>query len=115
MSEKTLEELLEEELKDQMTDISMLHTGTPEKSEAIKGFSILYDKRQDAFKRKADAEEASARRKDRKIDHVMNGVGIGLPILAYGVMYVIGLDFEKSGTLGSTFVRNLVGKMKFTK
>lgn len=63
MNEKTLEERMEEELKDQLTDISMLHTGNPEKTEAIKAFAVLYDKRQDTIKLKAEAEEAQARRK----------------------------------------------------
>ena len=40
-------------MKDQLTDISMLHTGTPEKSKAISDFAVLYDKRQDTIKLKA--------------------------------------------------------------
>ena len=115
MNEKTLEERLEEELKDQLTDISMLHTGTPEKTEAIKSFAMLYDKRQDTIKLKAEAEEATAKKKDRIIDHVISGAGTVLPILATGVMYMVGMNFEKTGTLTSTFFRNLVGKMKVTK
>ena len=51
MNEKTLEEQLEADLKDQLTDISMLHTGTPEKSKAISDFAVLYDKRQDIAKK----------------------------------------------------------------
>ena len=64
MNEKTLEEQLEAELKDQLTDISMLHTGTPEKSKAISDFAVLYDKRQDTIKLKAEAEEAKAKKKE---------------------------------------------------
>lgn len=115
MDERTLEEQLEEELKDQLTDISMLYTGTPEKAEAIKSFAVLYDKRQDTIKQKAEVEEAKAKKKDRVIDHVISGVGTVLPVLATGVMYMVGMNFEKTGTLTSTFFRNLVGKMKVTK
>ena len=76
MNEKTLEEQLEEELKDQLTDISMLHTGTPEKSKAISDFAVLYDKRQDTIKLKAEAEEARVKKKDRGSYHqwCWNGV-----------------------------------------
>ncbi len=115
MNEKTLEEQLEEELKDQLTDISMLHTGNPEKTEAIKAFVVLYDKRQDTIKLKAEAEEAKVKKKDRVVDHIINGVGTVLPVLATGIMYAVGMNFEKTGTLTSTFFRNLVGKMKVTK
>ena len=115
MNEQTLEEQLEEELKDQLTDISMLHTGNPEKTEAIKAFAVLYDKRQDTIKLKAEAEEAKAKKKDRVVDHIISGVGIVLPVLATGIMYAVGMNFEKTGTLTSTFFRNLVGKMKVTK
>ena len=115
MNEKTLEEQLEAELKDQLTDISMLHTGTPEKSKAISDFAVLYDKRQDTIKLKAEAEEAKAKKKDRVVDHIISGVGTVLPDLATRIMYAIGMNFEKTGTLTSTFFRNLVGKMKVMK
>ena len=115
LNEKTLEERMEEELKDQLTDISMLHTGNPEKTEAIKAFAVLYDKRQDTIKLKAEAEEAQAKKKDRVVDHIISGVGTVLPVLATGIMYAVGMNFEKTGTLTSTFFRNLVGKMKVTK
>ena len=115
MNEKTLEEQLEEELKDQLTDISMLHTGTPEKSKAISDFAVLYDKRQDTIKLKAEAEEARAKKKDHVVDNIISGVGTVLPVLATGIMYAVGMNFEKTGTLTSTFFRNLVGKMKVTK
>ena len=115
MNEKTLEEQLEEELKDQLTDISMLHTGTPEKTEAIRAFGMLYNERHETIKLKAEAEEAKAKKKDRVVDHIINGVGTVLPVLATGIMYAVGMNFEKTGTLTSTFFRNLVGKMKVTK
>ena len=115
MNEKTLEERMEEELKDQLSDIAMLHTGNPEKTAAIKAFAVLYDKRQDTIKLKAEAEEAQAKKKDRVVDHIISGVGTVLPVLATGIMYVVGMNFEKTGTLTSTFFRNLVGKMKVTK
>ena len=49
------------------------------------------------------------------MDHIINGVGTVLPVLATGIMYAVGMNFEKTGTLTSTFFRNLVGKMKVTK
>ena len=99
MKEKTLDERIEEELKDQLTDISMLHTGTPEKSEAIKGFTTLYEKRQS--------------QKEHKADRVIR-IGEGaLKAVGYMAMFVIGMNFEKTGTLTSSFFRNLVSKTKF--
>lgn len=80
MNEKTLEEQLEEELKDQLTDISMLHTGNPEKTEAIKAFAVLYDKRQDTIKLKAEAEEAKVKKKDRVVDHIISCLAFSLMI-----------------------------------
>ena len=115
MYEKTLEEQMEEEQKDQLTDISMLHTGNPEKTEEIKAFAVLYDKRQDTIKLKAEAEEAQGKKNDRVVDHIISGVGTVLPVLATGIMYAVGMNFEKTGTLTSTFFRNHVGKMKVTK
>ena len=67
------------------------------------------------FKTKAEAEEARAKKKDRVVDHIISGVGTVLPVLATGIMYAVGMNFEKTGTLTSTFFRNLVGKMKVTK
>ncbi len=51
----------------------------------------------------------------RVVDHIISGVGTVLPVLATGIMYAVGMNFEKTGTLTSTFFRNLVGKMKVTK
>lgn len=99
MKEKTLDERIEEELKDQLTDISMLHTGTPEKSEAIKGFTTLYEKRQS--------------QKEHKTDRVIRIGESALKAIGYTAMFVIGMNFEKTGTLTSSFFRNLVGKTKF--
>ena len=106
---------MEEGLRDQVSDVSMLHTGKPEKTEASKAFAVLYDKRQDTIKLKAEAEEAQAKKKDRVVDHIISGVGTVLPVLATGIMYAVGMNFEKTGTLTSTFFSNLVGKMKVTK
>lgn len=99
MKEKTLDERIEEELKDQLIDISMLNAGTPEKTEAIKGFTALYEKRQS--------------QKEHKTDRAIR-IGEGaLKAVGYVAMFVIGLNFEKTGTLTSNFFRNLVGKTKF--
>ena len=113
--ERTLEELVEEELRDQLNDISKLDTGTPEKSEAIKGFTVLYEKRQNEIKQKAEIDDMTAKKRDRKIDRIVSCIGTGLSVLAYGTMFLVGLNFEKTGTITSQFVRNLVGKAKINK
>lgn len=106
MEERTLEERLEDELKDQLADISVMKTGSEEKSEAIKGFATLYDKRLDKMKGDGD-------RKNRKSDRIVQIAETGLKFLGYTGMFIIGMNFEKTGTLTSNFFRNLIGKAKF--
>lgn len=106
MDKKTLEEQLEDELRDQLTDISRMGTGTEEKSEAIKGFATLYDKRVD--KMNADVD-----RKNHKSDRIVRIGESAVKFIGYTAMFLIGMNFEKTGTLTSSFFRNLVGKPKF--
>ena len=83
MDRKTLEERLEDELRDQLTDISKMETGSEEKSEAIKGFATLYDKRLDKMKGDGD-------RKNRKSDRIVQIAETGLKFLGYTAMFIIG-------------------------
>ena len=39
-------------------------------------------------------------------------IGIGLPLIAYGIWFKRGLKFEETGTIGSDMMRNLMSRFK---
>lgn len=108
MNEKTLNEMFEEEVKSQLSDIRTMAAGSEEKTEAVRAVSLL----QESYNATIKLQEE---KKDRVRDRIMKGFEIGVPAVSMGIMYAIGMNFEKTGTLCSTFVRNLVSKIKFTK
>lgn len=108
MNEKTLNEMYEEEVKKQLADIRAMAAGSEAKTEAIRAVALL----QESYNATTKLNEE---KKDRVRDRIMKGFEIEVPVISTGIMYAIGMNFEKTGTLCSTFVRNLVSKMKFAK
>lgn len=55
-----------------------------------------YDKKKDAY--------------DKRLDRALTVLGILVPSLTYGTLYLKGLEFETEGTVTSTMFRNLLSK-----
>lgn len=105
---KTIEERIDEELEKELSDISMMQTGSEQKAQAIKHFTEMYSNRTEAAKLKEGQRSGLA---DRAIQIGSKLLEIG----AYAGLFVLGLKFEETGALSSMFVKghaNRLGRMK---
>lgn len=62
--------------------------------------------------------EVSKKDTDKIISYIRTGIDAGaviLPLVVYVVLYFVGLKFEETGHVTSTWLRNLIGKIKPTK
>ena len=100
---KDLSDLLEKEIKTEIQNLSILETGSKEKSTAIDDLTKLY---------KLRIEEES--RKDRFLRVGVEAAGIILPLIFYGIWLRRGFKFEETGTFTSTTFRNLFNRFRPT-
>lgn len=128
-----LREMLGEEIKAEIQNLSELEPGSDEKSKAIDELSKLYRLKIEEIKADAEREDARTRnelereklnleierkesqRKADKLDRWLNvGVQAGLGVIsliAYDIWHRRGLKFEETGTVTSPQTRNLISKM----
>lgn len=117
-NQKLLDEVIEKEIR----NLSVLLSGSQEKSKAINDLTELYKLRIEEIKLKqAEAENAEDRTLKQKQlvsqawDRWVNvGVQIGLStmgLIAYDIWYRRGLRFEETGTIGAPMTRNLISRM----
>lgn len=99
---------LEKEIERLLKELKALDPSTVEYSTVASRLDTLYKLSIENLK--ADTEKV-----ERKKDRIANvGVQAGLAIggwIAYDIWNRRGLNFEKTGTVGSMWVRNLIGKM----
>ena len=132
-----IKDLLGEEIKSQIKDLSNLETGSEKKSSAIKDLAQLYKLRIEQEKNEMELEERRIKREDENICHTQDedfrksqlkeqnidrylklGVAIldiGLPLLFYGAWMKKGFKFEETGTFTSSTFRNLFSRFRPTK
>lgn len=132
--------LLEEEIEDEIRDLSSLRAGSEEKSKAIDDVAKLYRLRIEEIKAeterndknnqyelgksklelddeiaRADYDVKDAQQKAESIERWINfGVQVGFTLggwIAYDIWHRRGLKFEETGTIGSQWTRNLMTKM----
>lgn len=133
MAEDKVLIMLNEEIADQLTAIGKEELDTKDMAERIKNVTELYKLRIEEMKLAADIEDKSAKRaidvennircslykdeelkgqkKDRRIKV---GLTVGQGVL-YVAAFLVGLNFEKTGSFSSKMMTNLIGKFRLSK
>lgn len=128
--DKELDELLDEEIRNEIEGLSDFESGSEEKLKAIKGIAELYKLKIDEYRASAEAIDKEERRKsedslksvelddnkkDRLIRVCLAGAELVLPLIFYAVWMRRGLKFEETGTFTSTTFRGLFNRFRPTK
>ena len=137
MEEKTIDELLNEEIADEIKALSELEAGSNEKSAAIEDLTKLYKLRIEENKSSWDADDKYNRRimdeksndkddeikqkqleeqvKDRYFKVGIAAAELMIPLMFYGIWMRKGFKFEETGTYTSTTFRGLFNRFRPTK
>ena len=132
-----IKDLLNEEIKNQISDLAKLEAGSKEKSIAIDDLTKLYKLRIEESKNELDDEEKEARRlmEDRQFDDEtlvkekqlneqvkerwfrlgIAAAELVLPLIFYGAWMSKGFKFEETGAFTSTTFRGLINRFRPTK
>lgn len=138
--DKSIRELLEEELKADIESLDNLSPDTEEYKKIADNIAKLHEllvaeyehelkdeaqrrellRAEDELEIKRDAENdrQTQCKKDRRIQYIRIGLeagGIVLPLIFYGVWLKKGFEFEKDGIVTSSFFKNMINRMKPTK
>lgn len=133
MEEKELKNLLEDEIRSEITKLSSMEPGSAEHQKAADSLATLYKlnieqtENDRAFMEKCDREATEARevmikieeleerKKDRIVKIIMEGAGLALPLIFYGIWMRKGFKFEETGTYTSTTFRGLFNRFRPTR
>lgn len=125
-----IRDLLGEEIKTEIRDLSTFEPGSKEKSIAIEDLAKLYKLRIDETRNEWDFNEKYESRdsdiqfkkdqleeqvKDRYFKLGVEAAGIILPMIFYAAWMKRGFRFEETGTYTSTTFRGLFNRFKPTK
>lgn len=114
-----IKEMLSEEIKKQIEDLSELDPGNEEKSKAIDNVVKLYKLTLEKEKASCDSEnernQLNEQKRDRYVKIGIAAAEIILPLIFYGAWIGKGLRFEKDGSFTSTTFKNLISKFRPTK
>lgn len=125
-----IRDLLEEEIKTEIRDLSTLEAGSKEKSTAIEDVAKLYRLKIEETRNEWDFNEKYESRdsdilfkkdqlgeqvKDRYFRLGVEAASIILPMIFYAAWMKRGFRFEESGTYTSTTFRGLFNRFKPTK
>ena len=125
-----IRDLLGEEIKEEIQNLSTLESGSKEKSTAIEDLAKLYRLRIEELKNDGDLSEKyysreyeeqlkkdqlSEQVKDRYFRLGVEAAGIVLPLIFYAAWMKRGFKFEENGTFTSTTFRGLFNRFKPTK
>lgn len=128
--DEEIREMLGEEIKAGLSDLSSLETGSKEKSEAIDDLVKLYKLKIEESKAEMDylkeidehersdqtkREQLSEQVKDRYFKLGIAAAELVLPLMFYAVWMKRGFQFEKDGTYTSTTFRGLFNRFRPTK
>jgi hypothetical protein len=128
--DEEIRDLLGEEIKTEIRDLSTLEPGSKEKSTAIDDLAKLYRLRIEETKNEWDFNEKYYTResdnilkkdqleeqiKDRYFRLGLEAAGIILPMIFYAAWMKRGFRFEETGTYTSTTFRGLFNRFKPTK
>ena len=125
-----IKELLEEEIKAEIENLSSLEAGSEKHSVAVESLAKLYKLRLDETKNEMDCRDKSENRendidfkrvqileagKDRYVKIGIAAAELILPLMFYAVWMRKGFKFEENGTYTSTTFRGLFSRFKPTK
>jgi hypothetical protein len=125
-----IRDLLEEEIKTEIRNLSTLEAGSKEKSTAIEDLAKLYRLRIEETRNEWDFNEKYESRngdmrlkkdqleeqvKDRYFRLGVEAASIILPLIFYAAWMKRGFRFEETGTYTSTTFRSLFNRFKPTK
>jgi len=128
--DEEIKDLLGEEIKTEIRNLSTLEPGSKEKSTAIEDLAKLYKLRIEETKNEWDFNEKYESRdsdiqfkkdqleeqvKDRYFRFGVEAAGIILPLIFYAIWMKRGFKFEETGTYTSTTFRGLFNRFKPTK
>lgn len=135
--EEDIKKLLSEEIASEIQALSVLESGSKEKSTAIDDLTKLYKLRIEENKSEWDADERYNRRvmedesnvRDNEVKQIQIAeqikdryfrVGIAaaelmIPLVFYGIWMKKGFKFEETGTYTSTTFRGLFNRFRPTK
>lgn len=134
MEEKTIDELLNEEIADEIKALSELEAGSNEKSAAIEDLTKLYKLRIEENKSSWDADDKYNRRimdeksndkddeikqkqleeqvKDRYFKVGIAAAELMIPLMFYGIWMNRGFKFEETGTITSSTFKGLINRFR---
>lgn len=118
-----IKQKLDEEIEQEIQELSELEAGSEAKAKAIDGVTKLYrlklDEVEVTTKRRESENQKEleeAKRKDaNKSQWIGIAVQVGLAVagwIAYDIWHRRGLKFEETGTVTSPWTRNLMSNMK---
>lgn len=118
-----IKERLDEEIEQEIQELSEMEAGSEAKAKAIDGVTKLYRLKLDEVEAetrrreiKAQKEIEEAKRKDaNKGQWIGIAVQVGLAVagwICYDIWHRRGLKFEETGTVTSPWTRNLMSNMK---
>lgn len=108
-------ELVNEEIKDELSLVRSLQYGSDEYQTAINTTTKLMDKQIEMEKLRTDNEhkliEMKSEKKDRIVKNVLNGVGIvgGFALTVWGTVY--STKFEQDGSYTTIMGRGFISKL----
>lgn len=137
MEEKSIEELLSEEIAEEIQALAYLESGSKEQSAAIDDLTKLYKLRIEENKsvweadekcnRRVMEEKANAREEEIKRTQIAEQVrdryfrvGIAaaelmIPLIFYGIWMRRGFEFEETGAFTSSTFKGLINRFRPTK
>lgn len=107
-----IRDLLGEEIKEEIFNLSALEPGSKEKSTAIEDLTKLYRLRIEELSKKDQLNEQV---KDRYFRLGVEAAGIVLPLIFYATWMRKGFEFEETGIFTSTTFRGLFNRFKPTR
>lgn len=111
-----IRKMRDDEIKTELMGIYLQEPTAEGYSAATDRLEKLYKLRIEEIKADGEIEFKKAQlaegKKDRWIKLIVDGVAIGAPLVCYGVWYYSGLEFEKTGSIRSLPVRNLLSLFK---
>ena len=118
-----IKERLDEEIEQEIQDLSEMEAGSEAKAKAIDGVTKLYRLKLDEVEAEtrrreinAQKELEEAKRKDaNKGQWISVAVQVGLAVagwICYDIWHRRGLKFEETGAVTSPWTRNLMSNMK---
>ena len=129
MDEQLLSSLADE-LQTEFNALKGLKAGSEEYSRHVSNIEKLWklgqaevknvqDQEEIEYRRNMDAIKADQDKKDKKLDRFIQ-IGIklaeiGVPTAVYVILWKSGLQFEKTGIISSSMMRNLIQKLPWKK